>query len=143
MSNYLTYSILQYKHNLSLGESLNVGILFYFPDENIFEFVSGDGSRAKAIYPDFDNSLFNSYLKTIIDKVKIQSEVIKVSPNGIDFLKFIHSNILGEDAAGLIFREPSLVKNVFENRKIAVEEFSKLLLPVILVEKPVIEKHNN
>jgi hypothetical protein len=139
MNNYLTYSVLQYKHNLSLGESLNVGILFYFSDENIFEFVSGDGYRAKAIYPDFDNSLFNGYLKIIIEKVKKQ---IKVSPNGIDFLKFIHNNILREDAAGLIFKEPSIVKNVFENRKVAVEQYSRLLLPGILVEKPLVVKHN-
>ena len=142
MNNYLTYSILQYKHNLSLGESLNVGILFYFPVEDIFEFVSGNGYRAKAIYPDFDNSLFHGYLKTIIDKVKKQIKVSRVSPNGINFVQFIHNNILGEDAAGLIFKEPSIVKNVFENRKVAVEEYSKLLLPGILVEKPFVEKHN-
>jgi hypothetical protein len=62
MSNYFTYSVLQYKHSLALGEILNVGILFYFPDDGCFEFINGDGSRVKSVYPDFDNSLFNGYL---------------------------------------------------------------------------------
>ena len=142
MTNYFTYSVLQYKHSLTLGESLNVGILFYFSEEDIFEFVSGDGYRAKAIYPDFDNSLFNGYLKVIISKVKNHIDLFNEKPIGFDFAKYVHKNILAEDAAGLIFREPTQVKNVFNDRKRAVNEYSKLLLPGINIEKPSIIKHN-
>lgn len=142
MSNYFTYSILQYKHNLVLGESLNVGILFYFPEDHFFEFVSGDGYRAKAIYPDFDNSIFHSYLKAITTKVKKHVDLFNEKPVGSDFAKYIHKNILAEDAAGLIFREPVNVKNVFSDRINAIDEYSKLLLPGIDIEKPSIIKHN-
>jgi len=142
MTNYFTYSVLQYKHSLTLGESLNVGILFYFSEEDVFEFVSGDGYRAKAIYPDFDNSLFNGYLKVIIAKVKNHIDLFNEKPIGSDFAKYIHKNILAEDAAGLIFREPTQVKNVFNDRAKAIEEYSKLLLPGINVEKPSVIKHN-
>jgi len=142
MTNYFTYSVLQYKHSLALGESLNVGILFYFSEEDIFEFVSGDGYRAKAIYPDFDNSLFNGYLKVINSKVKNHIDLFNEKPIGSDFAKYIHKNILSEDAAGLIFSEPTQVKNVFNDRNKAVAEYSKLLLPGINVEKPSIIKHN-
>jgi len=142
MNNYFTYSVLQYKHSLALGESLNVGILFYFPIENSFEFVSGDGYRAKAIYPDFDNSLFNGYLKTIQTKIKKHVDLFNENPVSSDFAKYIHKYILAEDAAGLIFREPVNVKNVFGDKKKAVDEYSTILLPGINIEKPSIIKHN-
>lgn len=142
MNSYLTYSVLQYKYSLVLGESLNVGILFYFPEENFFEFVSGDGSRAKSIYPEFDNSLFNGFLKVIISKVKKHVDLFNEKPVDSDFAKYIHKYILAEDAAGLVFREPVHIKNVFADRKEAINEFSKLLLPGINIEKPSIIKHN-
>jgi len=142
MNNYFTYSVLQYKHSLALGESLNVGILFYFPIENSFEFVSGDGYRAKAIYHDFDNSLFNGYLKTIQTKIKKHVDLFNENPVSSDFAKYIHKYILAEDAAGLIFREPVNVKNVFGDKKKAVDEYSTILLPGINIEKPSIIKHN-
>lgn len=142
MTNYFTYSVLQYKHSLTLGESLNVGILFYFPEDNIFHFANGDGYRAKAIYPDFDNSLFNGYLKAIQLKIKKHIDIFNVKPNTNDFAKYIHNNILAEDAAGLIFREPVTVKNVFGDRNNIVNEYSKILLPGINIEKPISIKHN-
>jgi hypothetical protein len=142
MNNYLTYSVLEYRHSLGLGESLNVGILFYFPEENVFEFVHSDGYRAKAIYPDFDNSLFNAYLKAISSKVKKPFDLLKGSSIDSDFAKYIHKYILAEDAAGLIFREPVNVKNVFADRKTVINDFSKLLLPGVNIKKPIITKHN-
>lgn len=142
MSNYFTYSVLQYKHSLALGEILNVGILFYFPNEGLFEFVSGDGTRAKAVYPDFDNSLFNGYLKTIQGKVSKSIDLFRQTPNGSELSAFIYKHILAEDAAGLIFRDAISVKNVFESRKQAVNSYSKLLLPGINVEKPILTRHN-
>jgi len=142
MSKYFTYSILQYKHSITLREILNVGILFYFPDENKFEFVSGDGYRAKAIYPDFDSSLFNSYLKSILTKVKNHVDLCTGSPDERSFSKYIHSNILAEDAAGLVFSKSSTIENVFGSNEKAVSEFSKLLLPGISLEKQTIIRHN-
>lgn len=142
MSNYFKYSVLQYKHSLALGEILNVGILFYFPDVGSFEFVNGDGSRVKSVYPDFDNSLFNGYIKTIQTKVKKKIDLFRQSPSSAEFEDFIKKYILAEDAAGLIFREPVQVKNVFLDNKQAVEAYSQLLLPGIIIAKPVITRHN-
>lgn len=142
MSKYFKYSVLQYKHSLALGEILNVGILFYFPDVGSFEFVNGDGSRVKSVYPDFDNSLFNGYIKTIQTKVKKKIDLFRQSPSNAEFEDFIKKYILAEDAAGLIFREPVQVKNVFLDNKQAVEAYSQLLLPGIIIAKPVITRHN-
>ena len=62
MNKVLTYSILQYKHSLLLGEAINIGVLFYFPEENHLEFAYGTSTRARAIYEDFDTTLFNSLI---------------------------------------------------------------------------------
>lgn len=142
MSSHLTYSVLQYKHSLVLGESLNVGILFYFPEEDFIEFVSGDGTRAKAIYPDFDHSLYNAYLKAIISKVNKQVDLFNREYIGSDFAKYIHNFILPEDAAGLVFHEPVYINNESGDRRKVVDEYSKLLLPGIKILKPNIIKHN-
>lgn len=142
MNNQFTYSVLQYKHNLILGEALNVGILFYFQSENKFEFVKGDGYRAKAIYSNFDNSVFNTYLKTIINKVKNHVDLFNDRIDKSDFSKYIHQHILAEDAAGLIFKEPVIVKTNSNDINQLVEEYSKLLLPGIITEKPTALKHN-
>ena len=143
MNNYFTYSVLQYKHSLALGEILNVGILFYFPIENKFEVVTAGGHRAKAIYPDFDNSLYQVYLKSILSKIKEKVNLFSEFPSQSNLSDYIHKFILAQDAAGLIFREPVHVKNVFNSNQRVIDEYSKLLLPGINIEKPVtVVKHN-
>lgn len=142
MNRPFTYSVLQYKHSLILGESLNVGILFYFPIENKFEFVKGDGTRAKSIYPDFDNATFNAYIKAITNKVKAHVDLFNKLEKASDFSKYLHQNILAIDAAGLIFKEPVSTSTDINDLKQIVNEYSKLLLPGINLEKPVITKHN-
>lgn len=142
MSPYFTYNILQYKHSLVLGESINVGILFYFPTENVFEFVKGDGYRAKAIYPDFNNSLFNGYIKNITDKVKNHVDLFNQQSDKVNLGEYIHKFILAEDAAGLVFCDAVQVKNVFKTTESAITEYSKLLLPGVITEKPLVYRRN-
>src|ERR1700743_3295979 len=127
MNNYFTYSVLQYKHSLTLGESLNVGILFYFSNDSKFQFVKGDASRIRAVYKEFDNALFNSYLNVITSKVTKHVDIFNKQLDKSDFSKYIHSYILAEDAAGLIFKEPVNVKNVFIDNDKIIEEYSQLL----------------
>jgi hypothetical protein len=142
MTNQFTYSVLQYKHSLILGEALNVGILFYFPINNRFEFVKGDGTRAKSIYPDFEYATFNTYIKTITKKVKEHVDIFNEHENKIDFAKYIHQNILAIDAAGLVFKEPISSSTDIIDHKQIINEYSRLLLPSINLEKSTIIKHN-
>lgn len=142
MNKYIIYSILQYKHSLSLGEILNVGMLFYFPEEKQFEFSYGDATRLKAVYPDFNSSLFNAYIKRIKDNIENAIDLFSGQPLSDNFTDFIHHNILAVDAAGLVFSEPNQAINVFKDRETTVNEFSKLFLPGIDIEKPAYTKHN-
>ncbi len=79
MSNYFIYSVLQYKHSLALGEILNVGILFYFPADVKFEFVTCDATRAKLIYPDFNNSLYGSYFFICTNQREVEIESVHLT----------------------------------------------------------------
>lgn len=142
MNKYIIYSILQYKHSLSLGEILNVGILFYFPEEKHFEFSYGDATRLRAVYPDFNPSLFTAYIKKIQENIDQAINLFVDYPLNNDFTNFIHKNILAVDAAGLVFSEPNQAINVFEDRETAVNEFAKLFLPGIDVEKPTRKRRN-
>ena len=59
MNTQFEYSVLQYKHSPSLGEAINIGLLFSFPRENKIHFVIGNTNRLKCVYPNFDTSIFN------------------------------------------------------------------------------------
>ena len=125
-----------------MGEIINVGVLVYFPEDNHFQFAHGDATRVKAIYPKFNNALFNSYFKAIQNNLDSAFNLFSDAPFIDTFFDFIHKNILSEDAAGLVFSQPSQIPNVFKNRNNAVDEISKLFLPGIDVIKPKIEKRN-
>ncbi len=144
MKKYFTYSILQYKHSITLGEILNVGILFHFHDENRFELSYGGYSRLKSIYPDFDIQFFNGFLKVINEKIGSHINLFSGEGYKTDFIKYIHQNILKPDVSGLVFAEPVSIENVFESNKSAVDFFSKQFLPGIIIEKPkIISKHDD
>lgn len=146
MNKHFSYSILQYKHSLTLGEVLNVGVLFHFPSSehtrDHIEFVFGNGYRAKSIYPHFDTSLFNSFLKTINKKIVDANNLYQAEALNEGFREFIHKYILAEDASALQFTEPFSVVNSFKNNGQAVKSFSEFLLPGIVTEHPKITKHN-
>lgn len=142
MKKIFTYSILQYKHSLALGEALNVGILFAFPETQKLEFVYGSSTRVKSVYPNFDSIVFNHLLKNIETRLKNRATDLFAGENlkrGV--VDFIHSQILREDSTSLQFQEPSTVINTFDSNERAVKEFSRLLLPGIIVEKKEITRH--
>ncbi|MGE5382263.1 MAG: DUF3037 domain-containing protein [Omnitrophica WOR_2 bacterium] len=143
MTEHFIYSTLQYKHSLALGEILNVGILFYFPNEDHFEFVDGESSRVKSVYPDFDNVIFNAYLRAIKEKVIKKIDLFKEQPIISDFKVFINKNILTDEPSGFVFKEPVQVKNVFSSIQQAIDEYSQLLLPGVNIQKPLITKHSD
>ena len=89
MSKKLIYSVLQYKHSALLNEAINVGVLFYFPEDTkklYFRYATPD--RIRAIYTGFDlsyyNALFklikNSVEKSIIDHQELTYRYASISP---------------------------------------------------------------
>lgn len=142
MKTEFTYSILQYRHSLALGEALNVGVLFVFPETQKIEFVYGNASRVKSVYPNFDTAYFNALLKSIKGRILSRtSELFYLNNlrNGLG--EFIHSQVLLQDSTTLQFQEPVSVIDIFDSPEQVIRDFSKLLIPAISVV-PVNTKQN-
>lgn len=143
MTNSITYSILQYKHSLALGESINLGVLFYIPEDKIFKFVSGNSNRLKLLYPDLDSSSVSIYIRLIENRVKnLNSDLLKFFENK-QLSEFINSHILTKDATSLQFSDSEVfsIKNSVEYNLI-IENISNLLLPGKIEKENKISRHN-
>jgi hypothetical protein len=144
-----TYSVLQYKHSLVLGEAVNVAVLFQFPEAERVEFVAGNSYRLRAIYPDFDPVAYNYYIKNIEAKLKKESfSLFRQVGLKADLKRFINNFILAEDSTVLQFQEPVNVLGRASDQKMrhdidgVIDEFAKLLLPGIITRKSETVKHN-
>jgi hypothetical protein len=142
MTSPFTYSILQYRHSLILGEAINVGVLFQFHVEEKLEFISGNAHRLKLIYPDFDQTVCNYLIKGISKKIKDENNSLFFDFNSNSNLKkYISSNLLPEDSTVLQFQEPITVLgnrgNLISSKFIEkiVNDFSALLLPDLITKK--------
>lgn len=101
------YSILKYKHSLSLGESLNIGILIYILDEEKFIFrYSKSLSRIKSVYDIISEKTIKQYLSQIELRLHtLKSDEIHFYQNEVVnfFDKFIDKFILPQDGSVLQF----------------------------------------
>ncbi|PWA05097.1 DUF3037 domain-containing protein [Flavobacterium psychrotolerans] len=106
-NNQYIYSILKYKHSLLLGESLNIGILIYIPNEEKFIFrYSKSLSRIKSIYDIVSEKTIKQYLSQIELKLQtLKSDEIHFYQNELVnfFDKFIDKFILPQDGSVLQF----------------------------------------
>jgi len=132
MNKQLYYCILQYKHSPILGEAINVGILFFFPEEQTkLFFQMADSTRLRPIYDDFDTTYFNSILKIIQKNVQTFSKKLCAEGTTINNLDaFIHKYLLKKDDTVLQFSKPFSVLNTFQTNETAVKEYTKMLLPL-------------
>lgn len=139
----LTYSVLKYHHSLVLGEAINVGIIFYFLEEERLEFVAGNSNRIKSIYPDFDQTVYNYLIKSIERKVcEVKESIFSSFISKTDFKKYINSSILPEDATVLQFSDPTKVSTTIKGADKIIDDLSRVFLPGIITKKPEVVRHN-
>lgn len=141
MSTPLTYSILRYRHSQALGESLNVGVLFSFGSEHPLQFVTANTQRIKAAYPDFDNTIFQSFTKSLKQKLGLHKQSDLFPDDRRSFSDYIVGSLLPEDSSALQFSEPIDVVNPFQSRQQAIEELSRILLADVEVKRDA-NRHN-
>jgi len=107
MENKYTYSLLKYKHSPLLGESLNLGLLVYFNNENRLHFFYAKNlSRVKCIYPDVPEKIIRNYLREIENKIKLFNKNIDslyISEIEERFELFVNDYILPRDESSLQF----------------------------------------
>lgn len=141
MADQFTYSILQYKHSLLLNESVNVGIVFSFPNEKQIHFVSGNLGRVKCLYPDFDPNLFNIVIKNIKTKLAPATDNLFDSQNKNTFKQQL-SSLLLPDSSALQFTEPFVSVDTFKNIHETIDSFSKVILSANQADKEEENSHN-
>jgi hypothetical protein len=109
MEKIFEYSILKYRHSLLIEESMSIGLLFFFPEEEKIEFHCPTSlSRISHSYPGCDLKGLKLYLNYISKKVSSINKKKKeyfnslFSPSFEDILK----EILVPDDSALYFSIP-------------------------------------
>ncbi len=129
-----TYSILKYQHSALLGESLNIGVIIFFPTEDkiIFKY-SKNLTRIKAVYDVVSERTIKHYLS------QIENSVRELTTNEFNFFDkdkfeyfdlFIDKFILPRDGSVLQF---SKSKQSFNNN--GIEYTTNYLANRFLLEK--------
>lgn len=107
MENKYIYSLLKYKHSPLLGESLNLGLLVYFTNENRLHFLySKNLSRVKSVYSNIPEKIIRNYLREIGNKIELlNNKIDELFINEIEnrFELFVNDYILPRDESSLQF----------------------------------------
>lgn len=130
MTTTFTYSVLQYKHSIGLGETINIGVLFYFPKTNTLRFESDrKGHRIKLIYPNFDSFLYKHSIHALSSKIKGIKDIFGQDAIRKGLNTFIDGFILRPDASSFQFAQAATVVDSFPSEDKAIEAYTKLLIP--------------
>jgi hypothetical protein len=133
MNKRFLYNILQYKYSPILNEAVNIGVLFYFPDEQKkLYFIDSGISRVKALYGNgnIDEKYFQIILKIIKAKTN-DSAINEIASTISDFEDFVDSYILKKDDSVFQFSNPYSVLNVFSDIDTAIKNYKEILFPVV------------
>lgn len=109
MNTVFKYTLLQYIHSQTWGESINIGVLIFFPEHHKVIFKYSDKiNNLKYIYPAFVKSNIELYLKGFRKKAdNISSNYTVFSENEIktNIEKYVQDEFLPEDATALQFSQ--------------------------------------
>jgi len=135
LKNTFAYSILKYSHSKILGEELNVGILFVFPENGVIEFYSPTNlQRLVKSYPDIDVKLIASYLDSFNSSAKKIAHALPTYT--LDLNKLIYEQFIIQDSSALQFSKFNfaLFDGDFELTK---EKYKQLFLGSYHIKKNV------
>lgn len=109
MNKTFHYSILRYRHSYLLQEEVNVGLLFFFNQENQVEFLYPQSlSRISSLYHDFSVNLVKKYFRTFERVAKqVQNEIGQENENlfNSNLRSYINDYFLPDDASALYFTD--------------------------------------
>lgn len=102
MTNQFTYSVLQYRGNHLSGESINVGLLFAFPNEGLIEFVAPSKfQRIEKVFPNSNSKDLKLYLRSFETLAKKAAK--HIASYGLDLDSLIHDKFLIQNGSALFF----------------------------------------
>jgi hypothetical protein len=105
------FNLLKYVHSPFLGEEVNVGMLFYFPEQRRLEFCFPDSSRRlRRLYNNFSERQLRVYLQSFGEWVARTNGELSPELSSEDYEKLIKHGLLDVDAT--VLRFSSTVKAV-------------------------------
>ncbi|HUB59624.1 MAG TPA: hypothetical protein VL978_02915 [Puia sp.] len=116
-------------------------MLFLFGVEDRAFFIPGNPQRVKLAYPSFDPVIFQTIVKGIRHKLDTGPTPNILFPDGRSRRELAFNFLLPEDSSAFQFSEPFEAVNPYGTPEIAVDEFSRLLLPEMEVKKEE-NRHN-
>jgi len=127
MKDQFIYSILKYVHSESSGESINIGVLLFWPlDGNFYFEYAHDLYRIKNIYDLKSESLLKESLTIIAAKCrKVSAAELFFEDDFKNIDAFINSHLYIHDASALQFSMASTCHNYFSNPKEAIDFLSQ------------------
>ncbi len=136
MKKRFLYNILQYHHSLILNESINIGILFVFPDDNIVQYIPGNIERVKLIYPNFNSVIVDRVIKGIFNKISAQHKSDSLFNALLNKEQLEeHQRLLRSDDSSLQFTNSKTAIYPFDDFEKIIKEYSTLLLPTYSQKK--------
>lgn len=141
-TNFYTYCILKYKHSPYLDESVNIGVLIYFPSSQRFLFkFSKNLSRIKSIYDNVPEKTIKEYIRQI-DRLlgKYQRGVDNLFPlNDLSLETFLSRYILPNDGSVLQFSH----FKTEQLRDFSEEFVEKVILDRVFIDdiRPLVYQH--
>ncbi len=103
MKSNFFYSILKYRYNQLTEESLNLGVLFIFADEDRVSFVAPKSlKRLQQAFPEANIQDINGYLKSFESRAKKLKAVNVYADN---FQNLVHEAFLIPNGSALFFEE--------------------------------------
>ena len=146
MNTAFTYTILRYIHSQVLGEVVNVGILFSFPNQGKVVFKYPESlTRLKGLYRRFSESQIRAYQRGFAEKAAaLNAEWRSSSPSA--FAKSIREvtpqDFLVEDATALQFSETKEGFLPGDNLEYVVDQYFRLYFGEYVTEKETRDKHD-
>jgi hypothetical protein len=105
MDKVFKYYLLKYRPSYLLDEQVNLGVLFFFPEDDKVQFVyPAHLSRLTALYPDADLGFIQRILASFQIKAMLLSDKQQLKNTALDFL--IEKEFFVADANSFFFSKP-------------------------------------
>lgn len=129
MTKQFSYVFLRYVHSLRLDETINIGMLFYFPEQGrIIARFPERLKRLQCLYSDFDEGILKDQFRLIREKISLidgGGRVFQQKFSGVSLRQYIYNDILVNDQSALqISQEKKGVLYSSDIEKIAGDIFN-------------------
>ncbi|HTI61113.1 DUF3037 domain-containing protein [Mucilaginibacter sp.] len=149
MKKTYTYSLLQYRHSIVLGEVLNIGLLVYFPIESRIRFIYPENfKRIKTLYNNFPERTIISYFEYFnqrVDELNKKPEVFYKYEINNSLRTLIENEFLSADSSILQFSNYHKAILYTEDLNTLIMKLSNLYFPSddIVVKNEFIVSNKN